>query len=374
MHTPKTLLLNVRILNDAREAHEIWASFSENSAKTVYQTPEFLNSWLETVGHSDNINPLFIFMEDVKGGKLFLPLGIKKNGVIKTAQFLGGKHANFNIPIFNDSALNWDGAQIKAALVKAGKLANIDVFSFKNQPLSWQGTDNPFAKLQSQPSPSFGYGLGLLKDPDILISTRLSKEGRKKLRHKEKSISKLGNIQFLEALNSEQYQKMLNAYFDQKSLSFNSKNLSNPFEDQYVQNWLKNAKFLRLYAIELNGEYLSIWGVGHKNGHVSGMFTSYDIKNEAARSSPGEVLLVWIIRKLCFEGYHSIDFGVGEARYKDIWCDTRIELFDTYLSTGLTGFGPAVFMKLKGRVKRFVKQSSFASRIFNRAKSTLRFR
>ncbi len=374
MDTVKTSVLIPRIIDNVQDAYAIWASLSQNLAKTVYQTSEFLNSWLETTGVAEGFNPVFISIEDQEGGQIFLPLGVKKVSGLKIAQFLGGKHANFNMPVFNDAALKWSGEQIKAALLKAGRAAEIDVFSLLNQPVIWKGIANPLARLSSQPSPSFGYSLALQKDSDALISKRLSKEGRKKLRHKEKSVAKLGDVQFVEALDAAQHKNMLQAYFTQKSIQFAGKGIIDPFDDENVRSWLRNLSCLRLFGLELEGKYLAIWGIGIQQQHVSGMFTSYDTQSEAARSSPGEVLLVWLIRKLCLDGYSSIDFGVGEARYKDVWSDETVRLVDMYMSVSLTGVIPAFLMRLKGRLKRWVKQSGFAFNTIRAVKSKLGFR
>ena len=367
-------ILTVCILEDLQEALALWANLSKDSAQTVYQTPEFLYSWFEIVGQDLNLEPLFIVITDEFGGQLLLPLCIKKIGILKIAQFLGGKHANFNMPIFNDGALKWKMAQIKSAVIKAGKLSNIDVFSFKNQPLYWQSIKNPFSELWSQPSPSFGYGLTLMNDPNVLISERLSKEGRKKLRQKENGVTKLGNVQFLEAENPEQHDTMLNAYFTQKSVQFKDKGIVDPFDSETVREWIGTLKGLRLFGLELDNKYLAIWGIGEQGRHASGMFTSYDIQSEAARSSPGEVLLVWLIRKLCTDGYASVDFGVGEARYKDTWCDTTIELVDTHIGTNVTGRAVASIMRLKGNLKRRTKQSSFVFGFIKRVKTKFKLR
>ena len=374
MDIVKTSLLTVRILDNMQEAHAVWASLSHELSKTVYQTPEFLNSWLEIIGTGEGVNPIFISIKDQEDGQLLLPLGIKKAAGLKIAQFFGGKHANFNMPIFNDGALKWSDKQIKTAMVKAGNMAGIDIFSLVNQPINWYGIVNPLAQLRSQPSPSYGYSLVLQKNPDELISARLSKDGRKKLRHKEKSVAKLGDIQFVEALDADQHNNMLQAYFSQKSVQFKAKGIKDPFNDENVRKWFSNLSCLRLFGLELNGKYLAIWGIGIQGQHVSGMFTSYDTTSDAARSSPGEVLLVWLIRKLCLDGYSSVDFGVGEARYKDIWCDKTVELVDAYVDVSLMGIIPAFILRLKGRVKRWVKQSTFVLNTIRTLKSKLKFR
>jgi CelD/BcsL family acetyltransferase involved in cellulose biosynthesis len=51
------------------------------------------------------------------------------------------------------------------------------------------------------------------------------------------------------------------------------------------------------------------------------MATSFDMASEIAKTSPGEILLVDLIKLKCHAGITVFDLGVGEARYKTTICD-----------------------------------------------------
>ncbi len=353
--------LKVEILS-LDQAEAVWAQIlgvspAKVCSATVYQTPAFLQSWLITVGIAQKIKPFFINLTDAKGGQMFLPLGISQVGSIYVAQFLGGKHANFNVPLFNTQALAWKRAQIVRALREAGALAKVDVFRFINQPVTWQNTPNPLCVLGGQDSPSSGYSLTLQSDAEALFAAQLSKDARKKLRYKENTLAKMGDMQCFEAENFEQQQDMLTAYFEQKAKSLNAKGIKDPFSDFKVQEWLRSMPCLRLFGLTLNGHYQAIWGMGVEDKHVSGMFTSFASDGEAVRVSPGEVLLRWIIRKMCIDGMSCIDFGVGEARYKDTWSNEVIALKYSFIGVSLQGFIVAFGLSLIARLKRQIKKS-----------------
>jgi CelD/BcsL family acetyltransferase involved in cellulose biosynthesis len=354
MITQNSIDLDVRILTNMDEVADIWAKLLSFSPCSIYQTPEFLNSWLKT---TQNIEPLYIVFEKNKNPIVLLPLCVRRVGLVKIAEFLGGKHSNFNLPIFDPIIFSLGLGALQEALIRAGKLAIIDVFNFTNQPVSWQGLINPIAELGGQDSPSFGYSLELKKDTEALFSELLSKEARKKIRQKESGVAKLGGIQFIEASNVEQREDMFNAYFSQKAESFQKKGIHDPFADPAIQRWLMGLDNLRLFGLMLNDKYIAIWGCGVQGSIASGMFTSFDATSEAVKSSPGEVLLIWLLRKLCAEGYNRIDYGVGEARYKTTWSDKTIKLLDSHIGVSPIGKIAAFVMFMKGTVKREIKHS-----------------
>ncbi len=354
MITQNSIDLDVRILTNMDEVVDIWAKLLCFSPCSIYQTPEFLNSWLKT---APNTKPLYILFENNDIPIVFLPLCMRRVGFVTIAEFLGGKHSNFNLPVFDPIVFSLNEGVLKKAVINAGKLACIDVFNFTNQPVSWQGLINPIAELGGQKSPSFGYSLELKKDCDALFAELLSKEARKKLRQKENGVTKLGGIEFIEAKNIEQRDEMFNAYFIQKADSFQKKGIKDPFADPAIKQWLSNLNELRLFGLTLNNKYIAIWGCGVKGSIASGMFTSFDATSEAVKSSPGEVLLVWLLRKLCTEGYNRIDYGVGEARYKTTWSDRTITLIDAQIGISAVGKMTAFVMYLKGATKRKIKHS-----------------
>jgi CelD/BcsL family acetyltransferase involved in cellulose biosynthesis len=357
--------LDVRILTNMDEVADIWAKLLSFSPCSIYQTPEFLNSWLKT---APNTKPLYILFENNKTPIVLLPLCVRNVGFVIIAEFLGGKHSNFNLPIFDPIVFSLTSGVLKKAILKAGKLARIDVFNLTNQPVSWQGLINPIAELGGQKSPSFGYSLELKKDSEALFTELLSKEARKKLRQKESGVTKLGGIEFIEAKNIEKRDEMFNAYFVQKADSFQKKGIKDPFADPAIKQWLSGLDDLRLFGLTLNNKYIAIWGCGVKGSIASGMFTSFDATSEAVKSSPGEVLLVWLLRKLCAEGYNRIDYGVGEARYKTTWSDKTIKLVDTHIGVSAVGRIAALIMHFKGVVKRKIKHSPALMKLVERVR------
>ena len=174
---------------------------------------------------------------------------------------------------------------------------------------------------------------------------------------------------------------MLAAYFAQKAQQFAAKGISDDFADPMTQDWLlqlagapktADTEPLRLFGLKLDDRYVAIWGAGRHGPSVSGMITSFDTEGEIARTSPGELLLEWVIGRLCAEGHHLFDFGVGEAHYKTLWSDTTIPLFDSYLHVSKTGAAITMLLRSKQSAKRMIKQSPRLMALMARARRLLR--
>jgi CelD/BcsL family acetyltransferase involved in cellulose biosynthesis len=101
------------------------------------------------------------------------------------------------------------------------------------------------------------------------------------------------------------------------------------------------------------------------------MATSFDMDSEIAKTSPGEILLVDLIKLKGNAGISVFDLGVGEARYKTTICDDRDELVDTFLPLTMKGRAFAGVARAKRALKRRVKSSPVLLKLAQRASSWL---
>jgi CelD/BcsL family acetyltransferase involved in cellulose biosynthesis len=80
------------------------------------------------------------------------------------------------------------------------------------------------------------------------------------------------------------------------------------------------------------------------------------IRNELAHESPGQLLLFNLVRMCCERRLATFDLGVGEATFKQLFCDEPEPLFDSFLPLTPLGSLAASACRLqfamKGRIKR----------------------
>jgi CelD/BcsL family acetyltransferase involved in cellulose biosynthesis len=86
------------------------------------------------------------------------------------------------------------------------------------------------------------------------------------------------------------------------------------------------------------------------------MFNSFAL-GEASRFSPGVVLISYILKDCIERGIQVFDLGVGEAAYKDYFCDHQEALFDSYFGLSMSGQAYVAALSAKSGLKRWIKHS-----------------
>jgi CelD/BcsL family acetyltransferase involved in cellulose biosynthesis len=102
------------------------------------------------------------------------------------------------------------------------------------------------------------------------------------------------------------------------------------------------------------------------------MFTAFEADPDVARFSPGELLMLEVIRWQCLSGRRVFDLGVGEARYKSSLCDEVEELVDLTLAISVRGHLYAAGAAAFGRAKRVMKQTPWLWRSATAIRRALR--
>jgi CelD/BcsL family acetyltransferase involved in cellulose biosynthesis len=85
------------------------------------------------------------------------------------------------------------------------------------------------------------------------------------------------------------------------------------------------------------------------------MFNSI-IQGRFAVESPGEQLILKLVRDCCERGLDTFDLGIGEARYKNLVCGDAEPLFDSYLPLSPAGRIFAFALSIGAAIKRAIKQ------------------
>ena len=162
-----------------------------NTLTTPYQSYDFLKFWQRHAGDPAGIEPFIVTAFNAAGTPLFLwPFGRQTSAGVRVLEFLGGKHANFNMALWRrDAAATIGPDDLRAVLRSLAKHA--DIVTLINQPLTWEGTTNPFALLPQQRSANFGFSGPLAPDFDALFNARTNAAARKKMRKKERALAGL---------------------------------------------------------------------------------------------------------------------------------------------------------------------------------------
>ena len=360
-----TAIARVAIFDDIADAEAPWRALEQgDSLLTPYQHHNFLKLWQAHVGDAAGVRPFIVVAYNAAGAPLFLwPLGRRTLAGLRVVEFLGGKHANFNMALWRrDAAARIDADELRAALPHLAGQA--DLLMLVNQPLTWAGTTNPFALLPQQRSANYGFSGALIPDFEALLRARTNSATRKKMHKKERALAGYGNVRFERATGAVEIRRMLDAFFKQKSARMRALGVPDVFGEPGVRRFIEAAAtepgahgepLIELYALSLDDIIVATMGGIVGEGRFCAMFNSI-LPGHYAAESPGEQLMVQLVRHCCERGLDAFDLGIGESRYKNLFCEDAEPLFDSYLPLSPAGRLLAVAFRVAATVKRAIKQ------------------
>jgi CelD/BcsL family acetyltransferase involved in cellulose biosynthesis len=355
----------VIIFPDMASAEPHWRTLeAASSLTTPYQRYDFMRLWQAHVGAAAGVTPFIAVGFNAAGAPLFLwPFGCRRIGGLRVIEFLGGKHANFNMGLWRRDVAGRIGAN-DLRRVLADIAGHADMLVLVNQPLTWAGTTNPFALLPQQRAANFGFSGSLVPDFEALIRARTNANTRKKMRKKERALAGMGAVRFERASSPNDVRRVLDAFFKQKSARMRMLGVSDVFAEAGVRRFIEaaateqlgdGAPAIELYALSVDDMIVATMGGIVGDGRFCAMFNSI-LPGRYAVESPGEQLIVNLVRQCCDRGLNTFDLGIGESRYKRLFCEDAEPLFDTYLPLTGPGHLLAVGFKTGAAVKRTLKQ------------------
>ncbi len=330
----------IEIFTDMAAAEPAWRALERGPVlATPYQGYDFLALWQRHVGSAAGVTPFIVVAFDAAGAPLFLwPLGRRRVGPLRVLEFLGGKHANFNMALWRCGVAGTiDGTDLRAVLQRLNSEA--DLLCLANQPLTWGGATNPFALLAHQRSANFGFSGGLIADFDALLRARTNSSMRKKMRKKERALAGYGTVRFARAENAADIRHTLDVFFKQKSLRMRARGIADVFAAPGVRRFVEaaatqriecGAPLIEIYTLSVDNMIVATMGGIVGSGRFCAMFNSI-AQGRYAVESPGEQLIINLVRRCCERGLDTFDLGIGQARYKTLFCDDAEPLFDSFL-------------------------------------------
>ncbi len=347
---PRTV---VSVARDLAAAAASWDRLGGRGIGSPYQTRPFVEAWFAHLGQ--RAEPLIVTGESEWGESFVLPLAVRRMGPARVAVFPGDSHANMNVGLF-DAGL-W--TRLTAADVQAIHRAiatarpEVDLLALRAQPVEFGGRDNPFVDDRSRPSPHMAYASDLAGGMDALLSRHKGGKKRSMLRKRENGLTALGVLEAGRAATPAEARALLEVLFTQKAERFKQKGIPDAFGDETTRDFFRAlcgnvgaSDLIDMRVLRLGDDAIATTLLLRHGGTAYLLMNSFCL-GEAARFSPGEVLLHRAIEACCADGLDGFDFGVGDARYKRSWCDREVVLKDTLVP--LTVMGGATAAALRGR-------------------------
>ena len=360
-------IARVEVIEDMAAAEPHWRALEAvPHLGTPYQRYDFLNLWQRHIGTAAGVTPFIVTGLNAAGAPLFLwPFGRRMLAGLRVVEFLGAKHANFNMGLWRrDVAAHMGADDLRAVLARLTGRA--DLLRLTSQPLTWGGTTNPFALLPHQRSANYGFSGALIPDFDALLRAHTNSATRKKMRKKERALASYGAVSFRQAHDPDDMRRMLDVFFKQKSARMRVLGITDAFAPPSVRRFIEAAMteplaggepLLEIYALSVGDIVVATYGGIVGGGRFCAMFNSI-IPDRYAAESPGEQLLVRLVQHCCQRGLDCFDLGIGEANYKTLFCSDIEPLLDSHLPLSAGGHLLGTALAVAGAAKRSIKAHS----------------
>ena len=373
-------IAGVELALDMREAETVWRGLEQSSQfSTPYQRFDFLEAWQRQVGQREGIRPFIVVAYDrERRPLLLLPLGVKRETGARVARFLGGKHATFNMALWDkDFAAAATKADLDALISMIRAHAQADVLALTQQPRRWMDLPNPFALLPGQASANDCPLLTMA--PGSPPASRVSNSFRRRLKGKERKLQSLPGYGYRLATSDADIKHLLDWFFTIKPQRMAAQQLPNVFADPGIEDFIRDACMtglaggghaIDIHALECDDEVIAIFAGVADAGRFSMMFNTYTLSGNA-KYSPGLILMRDIIDHYAERGVTSLDLGIGSDDYKRLFCKDDEPIFDSFVPLTIRGKVAAAALSSLMRAKRLVKHTPALMQIAQRVRGVL---
>jgi CelD/BcsL family acetyltransferase involved in cellulose biosynthesis len=374
-------IAGVEILHDLGQAEAIWRGFEDRQQfSTPYQRFDFLSAWQCQVGAREGLEPFIVIAFDAERRPLLLlPLALRHEHGVRTACFMGGKHATFNMALWDrEFAAAATPPDLDALISAISERSEADVLALTQQPLRWRDLSNPMALLPNQPCANDCPLMTIV--PEEPPTARISSSFRRRLKGKERKLQTLAGFRYSVAATGADIKRLLDAFFLIKPLRMAEQKLPNVFAEPGVEDFIRDAcmtplanghHVIDIHALECDEEVIAIFAGVADGQRFSMMFNTYTMSGNS-RYSPGLILMRNIVDHYAEHGYRALDLGIGSDDYKRLFCKSDEPIFDSFIPLSLRGKVASAAMSGLNRAKHLVKHNPALFEMAQRLRSAFR--
>lgn len=326
---------SVAVLDGTDLGGERWPSINDSSglAMYVYQSREFLEVWMRTIGRARQAHPYLVTVSDYDGRPIFLvPLAVERKFNVSLLRFMDGGVTDFNAPVLaarhgltsNEFAIAW------AAIL--AQLPRVDAIDLQKMPPHVAGRPNPLIYLDCTHYHSNGYAIDLAGLTSQVHARSSVTRLRKKLSRSLQRLESIGPTRCFRnprgADASRTIERLFGLKRDQYLRTFGYDAFTLPGFDQFYREMTAPGQLGRishLSALTCGDQVVSahLGFVGRGRFHY--VLPAYDVRFKSL--GPGQLLLDHLITMAGTEADYTVfDLGEGDASYKLKWATHRVPL------------------------------------------------
>jgi CelD/BcsL family acetyltransferase involved in cellulose biosynthesis len=360
------LQIDLSLHDDLASIEKEWRAFEERADCTVFQTFDWLSTWLRHLGCREGVKPVIVIGRH-QGAILFvMPFALDAGG--RTLCWLGSSLCNYNGPLLvRDFSRRVSPAQFLQMWRQVKRLLRSrlghDLIDLEKMPETIGEQQNPFCALHVTPHMNNAYLSALGTDWETYYAGKRSSATRRSDRKKQRRLSEHGEVKFLTAANRDDIERTLDALIEEKTVSYAKLGVDNMFERPGYRDFFldmatggQSGRLTHLSHIQV-GDTIAAANFGLVfRGSYNYLLAGYD-DGELARFGPGSIQLLEMMRYAIEQGIKVFDFTIGDEPYKREWCDRELHLYDYVAPTTMRGLVVAAPMLARRMLKRHIRQS-----------------
>jgi CelD/BcsL family acetyltransferase involved in cellulose biosynthesis len=335
--------INLQIVQGAEGISEFGKHWDDLFARVLDAPPYLSQTWVKTFIREGRIKGVPVFIFAFSGTKLvgLFPLTIYKFLNTKIAVPIGIGEAPYLGVLLDPDYLSV--AECIADLITSKKL--FDVYHNPFLSMSDTATNNLLAILTCR-----GYVCRqVLRSPcryiqltnsfDEYLCNSMSSRSRHTLRRKERRLSHTSDVEFLYYTGKDVTAETISRIAIVQEESWMKRRgaavLGQKFYGKLLME-MAQAGLGCLWLMTINGADAAFQYAYVAHGKLYFRWTAFKLKYQSL--SPGQSLMMHIIREACQNSILSIDFGPGDAEYKRFWCTNHFDVNRVIAGKGLMGW------------------------------------
>jgi len=337
------LNLKIEVFRSHEPLRTVWTALQDTACSTAFQTYSWISLLLDKVGNALSATPAIVLVSSESGTPLMLiPLAERRHGPMRVLEFVDFGISDYNAPIIRRDFAAELGRQGFSALWRRilEQIGTADTVDFKKMPPTIEGVPNPFTQLNCQPD-TLAFNSPLNAGFAGYIKT-LGSHMNCELRRTRRKLDAMGPVELRVASDPETAATLLKATIEHKSAWCRATGardqISKPpypaFYDAFVRQQVGSVAHscaLMVADRMIAGNFGLVW-----RGRFYGLIQSSDFENYRMYS-PGNHLLVEVIRWCCENGISLFDFSIGSESYKERWADNEEQLYQHWQAVSVTG-------------------------------------
>ena len=324
--------LSVEVREDADWDAVGWPSIATEALEmSVFQSREFLETWMATIGRDRTVRPALAVVFDADARPvLYLPFVIETRLGVNLLRFMDAGVSDLNAPIMarerrlteTEFAAVWK--KIRALLPP------VDVVDLRKMPDHLNGLRNPMTWLPCASGHVYGHAVQLSHLPEIHARAPVVRM-RKKLRRQFQRLGELAPTRFVSNPAKDELLRVVDGLFDLKRMQYLRTRGRDFLEGPGIRSfYYAMAAPDRLGVISdlsalMCGEEIASAHLGFiGRDRFYYVMPAYDVRYRAL--APGYQLLDHLLSQCRDDGYEVFDLGEGEHRYKEKFMTHQVRL------------------------------------------------